>query len=385
MMKVKLGWRKCRLIEICSEVSERVSNPSESEFERFVGLEHMETGETKLRRYGVTTDLVSAMKLFKTGDILVARRNVYLRRAACADFDGVCSGDAIVLRPTVNGLIANNLIQFVLNTDEFWDYAVKHASGTMSKRLSVDKLLNYEFLLPPIEEQTALVKVLSAAQEQRDALRAVYTAEKNLYYSTIDSLYTQEHQYPIAKLEDVTTKIVDGVHKTPKYVECGVPFLVVENLTRGRGIDFSNTRFVTEEDHREYYKRAKPEKGDVLVSKDGTLGIARLIETDTEFSIFVSLALLKPKPGVLDGAYLRYFFDCSDFRRRIGQKTSGTAIMHIHLHDFRRTEIPLPCYLKQIEISKKVVALEKAMATTTNRIDELHKLARHLRQKLSGA
>src|SRR5262249_9716708 len=136
-------------------------------------------------------------------------------------------------------------------------------------------------------------------------------------------------------LSTVCSKIVDGVHKRPDYTAKGVPFLTVENLNRGPGIDFTNTRFITTSDHAIFSKRAQPRKGDVLVSKDGTLGIARVVEDDREFSIFVSVALLKPKRDRLDSWFLRYYFDSTLFKRHLSAKVSGSALKHIHLVDFR--------------------------------------------------
>ena len=163
---------RLKLRDVCNEISERVANPSESEYQYFVGLEHMDSGETRLRRFGSTENLVSAMKLFKTKDILVARRNVYLKRASVAEFDGVCSGDAIVLRPREDSKICLEIIPYLLNTDHFWEYAIKHAAGTMSKRLSVDKLLDYEFNLPPLNEQIRIVQLLLAAEKTAESLGA---------------------------------------------------------------------------------------------------------------------------------------------------------------------------------------------------------------------
>ena len=102
---------KVLLKDCCEEISQRIDNPAESGFERFVGLEHLETGETSIRNWGSTEDVTSSMKLFKTGDVIVARRNVYLRRAARAHFDGVCSGDGIVLRGK-SGICLPDLLPF---------------------------------------------------------------------------------------------------------------------------------------------------------------------------------------------------------------------------------------------------------------------------------
>ena len=132
--------------DIVTEISERENNPSNSSYERFVGLEHYVSGEVEIENYGSTSNLNSAMKVFKSGDILVARRNVYLKRASVVYFDGLTSGDSIVLRPKDETI--GRILPFILNTDDFWNYADQHSDGTMSKRLSPKVLKKYEFDLP---------------------------------------------------------------------------------------------------------------------------------------------------------------------------------------------------------------------------------------------
>ena len=163
------------LKDCCEEIAQRIDNPAESGFERFVGLEHLETGETSIRNWGSTEDVTSSMKLFKTGDVIVARRNVYLRRAARAHFDGVCSGDGIVLRSNPKAFLPD-LLPFLLNTDAFWEYVTSQADGTMSKRITVKRLLSYTFVLPPLEEQRRIAEVLQACQRASESL--VLSAER---------------------------------------------------------------------------------------------------------------------------------------------------------------------------------------------------------------
>ncbi|WP_458400420.1 restriction endonuclease subunit S [Mailhella sp.] len=134
-----------KISDIASEISVRESNPSESQYKIFVGLEHYDSGNTIIERYGDASKINSAAKIFSKGDILVARRNVYLRRASVVTFDGLTSGDSIVLRS--NNESYRDLLPFILNSDDFWDYAEKNADGTMSKRLSPKKILDYEFNL----------------------------------------------------------------------------------------------------------------------------------------------------------------------------------------------------------------------------------------------
>lgn len=158
------GWKSVTLDDVAEERSDRIDNPSQSGYDRFVGLDHLDSGDLTVRRWGSTADLLSAMKLFKSGDILIGRRNAYLKRASRAEFEGVCSGDAYVVREK-KGKIAEGLLPIILNSDSFWDYTIAHASGTMSKRAKWRDLAEYTFHLPSLEEQRRIATTLWAAED----------------------------------------------------------------------------------------------------------------------------------------------------------------------------------------------------------------------------
>lgn len=153
-----------KLGDIAFEVSDRIDNPSKSGLERFVGLEHLDNESLTVKRWGSTDDVTSAMKLFKKGDMLFARRNAYLKRASMATFDGVCSGDAIVLRKK-NEEYVNGLLPLILNMEKLWEFAIANASGSMSKRVKWRDLATFEIPLPPKEEQRHVVDMLWAAED----------------------------------------------------------------------------------------------------------------------------------------------------------------------------------------------------------------------------
>jgi type I restriction enzyme S subunit len=142
-----------------------------------------------------------------------------------------------------------------------------------------------------------------------------------------------------ASVEQISTKVTDGVHKKPNYVESGVPFVTVKNLTAGPGISFDNLNYVTKTDHEEFVKRANPEAGDILISKDGTLGVVRAIRTAKVFSIFVSVAMIKPAFCELTD-YLEFALCCPQVQIQMVPKGSG--LQHIHLEDLREDCVPLP-------------------------------------------
>ncbi|MDE6748557.1 MAG: restriction endonuclease subunit S [Lachnospiraceae bacterium] len=155
-----------KINDIAEEISVRINDPANSGYDRFVGLEHYESGEVRIHNYGTTDMLGSTMKEFRSGDILIARRNVYLRRAAVVNFDGITSGDSIVLR--IKDPLLARLVPFILNTDDFWDFADRYSDGTMSKRLSPKTLKQYEFELPDVSKQEWLAETLWAAYETKE-------------------------------------------------------------------------------------------------------------------------------------------------------------------------------------------------------------------------
>ena len=155
------------------------------------------------------------------------------------------------------------------------------------------------------------------------------------------------------RLNDLCRLISDGTHKTPTYVEKGIPFLSVKDISAGF-LDFSNTRFISQNEHQALIERCKPEKDDVLICRIGTLGKAVRINTETEFSIFVSLGLIK----LIEKAIANYVvltinsgYGYSWIQRvKVG---GGTHTFKINLDDLRLMPIPLPPFAEQMRIIEK--------------------------------
>lgn len=164
-----------------------------------------------------------------------------------------------------------------------------------------------------------------------------------------------------AQLESLTVGISDGVHQKPKYVSNGIPFVTVKNLTAGPGISFDKLNYITLDDHKEFIKRTHPERGDILITKDGTIGVVRLIETDATFSIFVSVALIKPVVREL-GPYLVYALRASCVQNQIVPQ--GAALKHLYLVDLRRLSIPMPPLAEQ----KRIVESLDSLSAETRRL-----------------
>lgn len=185
------------------------------------------------------------------------------------------------------------------------------------------------------------------------------------------------HSWITASVEQISTKVVDGVHKRPDYVPQGVPFVTVRNLTAGTGIGFERLNYITEEDHKEFIRRANPERGDLLVSKDGTLGVTRVVRTDERFSIFVSVALIKPV-GTDFSEFLGHALSSQQVQSRMIPK--GIGLQHIHLEDLRKVTLPIPPLDEQAQIVAEVERHLSVVDEIGAQVDANLKRAARLRQ-----
>lgn len=184
------------LSDIVDVISEHVSRPSKSGYDIFVGLEHYDVGEPIITRYGSTEKLESSAKHFIKGDILVARRNVYLHRAAVANFEGLTSGDSIVLR--VKDKKYADILPFLLNADDFWEYAEENSDGTMSKRLSPDDLLDYEFNMP--DDYAVLAERLWSAYRLKQAYKRLLLATREMVKGKFAEMFGEAEKVPITDI-----------------------------------------------------------------------------------------------------------------------------------------------------------------------------------------
>lgn len=198
--------------ELASEISERVDNPKQSEYKKFIGLEHYDSGEMKINRFGSTSNLDSSMKKFKSGDVLIARRNVYLKRAGLVDFNGLTSGDSIVIRAKKD--IYRRLLPFIFNTKDFWNYATKFADGSMSKRLSPKLLMDYECNLPDeTDDMEMLCDTLWSIYDTLEIYKKIIEKTDELVFSKFIDMFGDPNEVKKDYLITDALEIKDRIRK----------------------------------------------------------------------------------------------------------------------------------------------------------------------------
>ncbi|EIF6158336.1 restriction endonuclease subunit S [Clostridium perfringens] len=268
----------------------------------------------------------------------------------------------------------NNNIIYLANQLELRDYTTL-VTGSAQPKLTQENLGDLTLIKPPIEEQEIIARFLSKKTLEIDALieekrkliellkekrKAIITEaitkgiNKNveMKYSGVEWIGNIPESFNKSKLKYLTNQIIDGTHNTPNYLDEGVPFLRVTDITSSQNneIDLESVKFISYEEHKELIKRCKPEKGDLLVSKNGTIGIPRVVDWDYEFSIFVSLCLLKLKKDKIIPEYLSYFFNSDLVDTQIAYGGKKSTIVNLHLDKMREFIIFIPNIEEQIKI-----------------------------------
>ena len=281
----------------------------------------------------------SSAKLLKKETSLIALVGATIGKTGFLTFD--CTTNQ-----NVAGLYPKDLKQ--LNTK----YLFFSIQNLYSKFLSLSegkfRMANLSFVrdleipLPPLSVQEEIVAEIESYQKIIDGAKLVV----DNYKPRIDI----DPSWEMVELKELSTKITDGTHKTPKYTDAGIPFLRVTDLT----LSNDSKKFISIEEHQELIKRCNPEIGDILYTKNGTIGVAKMIDWQYEFSIFVSLALIKPKKELIESKYLEIMMNTDFvFNQSTAHSKSGT-ITNLHLIEIKQFKIPLPSKKIQLQIVSQI-------------------------------
>ena len=161
-------WQEYEFGDIARNLTIAVKDPLSEGFERYVGLEHIEPENIHIKSWGNVEDGTTFTRRFRKGQVLFGKRRAYQRKAALAEFDGVCSGDILVFEANSENVVPE-LLPFIVQSDKFFDYAIKTSAGSLSPRTKFKDLAMLKFKLPPldehIEEQKRLADLIWSVDE----------------------------------------------------------------------------------------------------------------------------------------------------------------------------------------------------------------------------
>jgi type I restriction enzyme S subunit len=374
---MKQGWEVKKLGEVLvkTETIDPIKKPNEEFIYLDVSAVNKETKEIENSTVLLGKDAPSrARKLVRTNDVIFATVRPTHSRVALITEDyneQVCSTGYFVLRG--KDFIYNQYLFYFLLTVEFNHQMEKLQKGASYPAVTDADVKSVNLRFPnSVLEQQRIVSVLDEAFA--NISKAKNNAEQNLnnakelFESYLQSVFTNKgDDWEEKRLSDVCAKITDGTHQTPTYYPDGVIFLSSRNVTSGK-IDWENIKYIDDKQHNEMHRRVAPRVNDILLAKNGTTGVAAIVDRDTTFDIYVSLALIRVLDEVLPH-FMLYFINSPVAKKQFNKRLKGIGVPNLHLEEIREVIISFP---KSVKEQKIIVKKLDELSAETKRLEAIY-------------
>ena len=355
----KSDWIKVKFGDVVFEPKESIKDPIAEGIVHVVGLEHIDSGDIHLRHSARIEEGTTFTKKFIQGDVLFGRRRAYLKKAAKANFEGICSGDITLFRAKKE-LLNPELLPFIVKNENFFDHAITHSAGGLSPRVKFKDLANYEFLLPPTEQHAEIAELLwSVDKVIQEDLKVLKTFE-NLLYAKTKSFF-QDSQNKI-KIEEIV------IDRACKKAEVGLsPYIEIGD------IDTFNKKIT--------FKDKKSVKGSIIASQDSVLvskvrpyrGAVHILKEDQIVSN--GFSVLNVNTAKLSPSFLFYCIAWNkDFYYQMSRLSAGSTYPTVEDEDILGYSIPYVGENLQKEYVEKICQIYKAFSNIESKINKTKNL-----------
>lgn len=329
----KTGWKKWRFDEFAQNISERVE-PSQTDMDVYVGLEHIDPDTLHLSRHGHPSDVEGTKLRFYKGDIIFGRRRAYQRKTALATTDGICSAHAMVLRAKED-VVDSSFFPFLFHSKQFIDMAITISVGGLSPTINWKDISKQEFLLPPKSEQKRLAELLWAADEmiekEKREREKVEEYKNILITSTILNGPKSIALYELGK-------VIRGVSYKPEQVitkndSNAFMLLRSNNISPNFKTNYIEVYYI---DNSVLKSEQELRLGDIIICmSNGSKELVGKASEITEMpnvksSVGSFCAIYRPHP---DSQFVKYLFQSSEYRKQIALLLSGSNINNLKPSD----------------------------------------------------
>lgn len=356
----KRGWKRVKFGEVVRLVKETCKDPVAAGISRVIGLEHLEPGDLRVRSWNDIADGTTFTTRVRPGQVLFGKRRAYQRKVAVADFDAICSGDIYVFESANPERLLPGLLPFLCQTDAFFDHAVGTSAGSLSPRTNWTSLAEYEFALPPLEEQTDILRALLATRAHKETAFDLVAASEALARGILDhALRAQTGPFSSMRWRHAIVGDVAMVTKLAgfEYTE-HVKYDEQGEIIAIRPMNIKNGRLVLDAVQRiskatsDSLPRSKVRKDDVLFTYIGMyIGEVLHVEDDNRFHLAPNIARISPSP-VITGRLLAWLFRSSLVQNQIRSRTTGTYTLSFTMASLRQLKISFPEAIQdQVELA----------------------------------
>jgi len=391
------GWRMMRFGDVVRNCTAAERDPLAAGFERYVGLEHIEPECLKIKSWGLVADGTSFTRVFRKGQVLFAKRRAYQRKVAVADFDGICSSDILVFEPKGDELIPE-LLPFIVQSDGFFEHALGTSAGSLSPRTRWSQLKEYEFPLPPRDEQRRIADILWAAEEAFERYRqALYEAEKLrrvvLFKLMREGIgHTTFKETPLGRLPAAwrvvrvceAGEVLMGRQRSPKYQtgKHSRPYLRVANVYDGF---FELSDVLQMEFNAKDFEAYRLKPGDILLveghAEVNQLGRPAMWNGQIENCCFQNTLLRFRGSDRILPEFALAFFQSEFYGGRFAAVGQITSISHLSLGRFAKLLMPLPALTEQRAIADQITRISEREAALRSHVAALANAKTSLRNE----
>lgn len=385
---LKPGWKRWRFDQMAINVNDRIANPAEADVEHYIGLEHLDTDSLKIRRWGAPTDVEATKLRFRKGDIIFGRRRAYQRKLAVAEFDGICSAHAMVLRAKTD-VVLPEFLPFFMQSDLFMNRALEISVGSLSPTINWKTMAIQEFTLPPPEEQRRIVELLQSVEQNLEAIQELEAALEQLRKSFIVSGFSKVLQDDATQIVKVSQAgdVLMGRQRAPQYDQ-GIsprPYLRVANVFDGY-IDTSDVKQMDFSENE--FKQYRLEYGDVLLveghSSAEVVGRSSIFRNEV-IDCCLQNTLIRFRAKLTKSGYAHHYFQYCLYTGRFSGVAKQTTIAHLGSNRFASMDFPIPSPDFEQEIVTTLASIETNIRETTKRKENANRLKTLLfESELSG-
>ena len=266
----------------------------------------------------------------------------------------------------------------------------KYFTGATIPHIYFKDYKKEEFNLDILDRQKEIVNILGRIEcvisSRQQELQKLDELIKARFVEMFGTLHDNENGFEVVTIENVCSLIKDGTHQTPQYTEDrekGYKFLSSKDVMSQK-IDWADIKYIPAELHEKLYATIKPQRNDILMSKNGVnYGVAAVNDTDEVFDIYVSLALLRPKK-IIDPVFFRCVINNPETKRQFDSSIKGIGVPNLHLGEIKKTQILLPPKELQKEFVVFVEQVDKSKVAVQKALDETQKLFDSLMQQYFG-
>lgn len=379
--KLPAGWemKKLKEIGVTQTGNTPATNDSDNwgDFIPFVKPAHFKIdGTIDPEDSGLSEQGLKSARLFNANSILMVCIGATIGKTGFTRIPVTSNQQINCLTPFQN--FEPKFFYYALISDQFQQKVLRNASQATLPIINKSKWENLSVTFPTcrIEQQRIVAKLDEAFAEIATAKanieRNLQNCKEVFQCALTKELYPKKDWLNM-KLKDVCSKITDGTHQTPKYFDEGFIFLSSRNVTSGI-IDWNNIKYIDEKQHIEMQKRVSPQIGDILLAKNGTTGVAAVVDKDIPFDIYVSLALLRPLK-IIDSFYFLHFVNSPIAKKQFNKRLKGIGVPNLHLEEIREVLIAFP---KSLSEQNKIVERLNELKEQTEQLEQTYQ------QKLSS-